>query len=101
MTTRKTGGMHLVYKAIMLAAPQGAPKWFANRIFFTGCPTKWGGLLLARFYRLTRERIYIFLQTYLVTCDIFLYITGSFLYTENGKLNPGDVDIRSICGYNV
>ena len=39
MTTRKTGGMHLAYKAILLAAPQGAPKRFANRITFTGCPT--------------------------------------------------------------
>ena len=26
MTTGKTGGMHLAYKAILLAAPQGAPK---------------------------------------------------------------------------
>lgn len=39
MTTDKTGGMHLAYKAIMLAAPQGAPKRFANRITIAGCPT--------------------------------------------------------------
>jgi len=38
MTTGKTGGMHLAYKAILLAAPQGAPKRFANRIFLQAAP---------------------------------------------------------------
>ncbi len=28
MTTGKTGGMHLAYKAILLAAPQGALNYF-------------------------------------------------------------------------
>jgi len=39
MTTGKTGGLNLAYKAILLVAPQGAPKRFANRITITGCPT--------------------------------------------------------------
>ncbi len=30
MTTGKTGGMHQAYKAIMLAAPQGAPNFFTT-----------------------------------------------------------------------
>ena len=37
-TTRKTGGLHSPYKGVILAAPQGAVKRSADRIFLQAAP---------------------------------------------------------------
>ena len=74
------GGLHRPYKGLIQPRLK-AHERFANRKFITGCPPSGGGSLSAFGYRLTRKRVFEFLETHLVARDVLLkQVAYIFLY---------------------
>ena len=70
-TTGLAGGLHRPYKGLIQLRLKTHER-FANRNFITGCPLPGAAYLFAFAYRLTRERVVEFFDTYLVGCYVLL-----------------------------
>lgn len=78
-TTGEAGGLYRPYKGLIQPRLK-THEWFANRKFVTDCPPSGGGSLFAFDYRLTRKRVFEFLETHLVTCDVLLKLVAYIFF---------------------